>query len=49
MIIEDDSDVVWGSVVTKDMVNTLSESDISNLINQLDRLVQVTCQEYGVK
>jgi hypothetical protein len=40
-------DVVWQSLVTEDAVTDLSDSDKSNLINELNDYVANSCTEYG--
>jgi deoxyxylulose-5-phosphate synthase len=43
------SNIVWSSVVTKDLVRHLSEQEIEQLADELNEAVVAICSDYGVE
>jgi hypothetical protein len=44
--LEDEDTIVWQSTLTQEMVEHMSEKDLSNLIEELDSAVEDICTQY---
>lgn len=42
-------EIVWQSTITEEMCERLSYTEIRKLVDELNDMVQKTCEDFGVK
>ena len=42
------SEVIWESSITEEMCEGLSQKDIEKLVEELNDMVQRTCEDFGI-